>query len=86
MKITYTYTKKQVEELLDLKPTELEKMVKAGKLTRERKTPGNNRSPWLYSAEELDAILKKCEPSDTCCQELFKVTKPGKKSWWKFWK
>jgi len=88
MKITYTYTKKQVVELLDIQPTELEKLVKAGKLTRERKIPGNNKSAWLYSAEELDTILKKCQPSDDCCKELpndtIQITTP-KKKWYKFW-
>ncbi len=82
---TYTYTKKQVVEILSIESTEVEKLVKAGKLTRERKTPDNNRSTWLYSAEELDAMINDCHPTGSCCQELSTPTFTPKKKWYKFW-
>lgn len=53
MNKTYTYTKKQVLEILDISPAKLEAKIRSGELTRVRKDPSNARSAWLYSAEEL---------------------------------
>ncbi len=88
---TYTYTKKQASEILDVTPAAIEKFVKEGTLTRERKTPGNNKSTWLYSAEELNTIIEPtpCVPSSSCCQDTYyeiglKTAKT--KKWFQFWK
>jgi hypothetical protein len=87
MEKTYTYTKKQVLEMLDATPAEIEKLVKAGTLTRQRKTPDNNRSAWLYSAEELDTymFIGNCDTEGSCCQEDVTTSTP-KKKWYLFWK
>lgn len=85
MEITYTYTKKQVVEILDIQPAELEKLVKTGRLTRVRKVPGNNKSTWLYSAQEIDTVLNNCSKTEPCCQEInINITAP-KKKWYRKW-
>ena len=85
----YIVPKKQVIELLNITSNGLEKLVKEGKLTRKRKIPGNNKSAWLYSAEELNQRLTPCAPSESCCQDEwyeFGTKTYHKKKWFQFWK
>lgn len=85
---TYTLTKREVVQALNIEDPKLNKLVKSGKLSRERKDPENNRSAWLYSIEDVTKLLETCTPSDSCCQEkVVAITEaPSKKRWFEFWK
>jgi hypothetical protein len=92
---TYTYTKKQASELLNISPAKVDVLAKKGILTRVRKNTNNDRSAWLYSAEELGMMLannKKDEevvvpaPTVSNVSEIRPATSKAKNPFWKFWK
>lgn len=82
-------TKKQAAEILEIDPLKIDKLVKAGKLSRERKDPSNPRSAWLYDECEVTSLIQKDAPQaePTCCEPPATVAQPeAKKRWYQFWK
>lgn len=63
MTLEYNLTSKQVSEQLGISTHEVNKLAQNGHLTRQRKNPENNKSPWLYSEQELNNVLVVAEPA-----------------------
>ena len=88
---TYTLSVKQAAEGLAVTTQEVNKLAQKGQLTRIRKNPEKDRSPWLYSEQEIFGVQEECDCTPGCCAEYIEPAIENEvqgetKPWWKFWR